>query len=660
MTTLLGWLIALQGPQGWPPDAVAVWSMADGNDAAGKNSALAPEGRVELGIALEGEERAASLRRGGDGRIARFDGGSLAGGAGAEGELDLTGKALTLAARLRSPTGKWDAPLASRHGGHARLAWNLYASPTEIGFELGTDTSPRVYRLTAPLKTIGATEWHDVVVRYRGHVLELFVDGVLMDEEWPSGSLRKTVEPFRIGAESDGDRVKAGFHGLVDHVALWSRALADDEIMALSGGRDGAAARERRYLGEMPPTLQYWTPRGHNATAGDCMPFFHDGTFHLYYLFDRRRHGSKLGRGAHQWAHASTRDLVTWTHHPIALPITDEREASICTGSIIFHDGVYTAYYSTRMIDGEERLAFATSRDSIRFEKAAIDAFPRKWEGYTAKDFRDPEVFRADGLFHMFISTREESSGRGCVGHLTSTDLRAWTAGPPVFVGGRGVPECTNHFTMNGWNYLLSNQFRRSRERVGPWESMTPDTLDSLAVPKTAAWKDGRRIYAGWLSSGGFGGCIVFREIVQHPDGLLGTKFPPEMVPARGEPARPSFDLKVSGEHTAEGLPRNAWFRARVKPSAGTFGVRLGAGRAGELRILPGQRRVEIGARAVAAHVDGLDRSFTIEGVAKDDLLDICIDDRRTLIGRIAADGRWTFFAEGEAAFEGLEVRPLR
>ncbi len=39
--------------------------------------------------------------------------------------------------------------------------------------------------------------------------------------------------------------------------------------------------------------IQNWSPNGLNTGVGDVMPFSHDGTFHLFYLFDRRGHASK-------------------------------------------------------------------------------------------------------------------------------------------------------------------------------------------------------------------------------------------------------------------------------------------------------------------------------------------------------------------------------
>ena len=51
-----------------------------------------------------------------------------------------------------------------------------------------------------------------------------------------------------IGAESIGGRVNAGWSGLmIDHVAIWNRALSDPEIERLSGGSARVAARAAAY-----------------------------------------------------------------------------------------------------------------------------------------------------------------------------------------------------------------------------------------------------------------------------------------------------------------------------------------------------------------------------------------------------------------------------
>ncbi|HIC17739.1 TPA: hypothetical protein EYO77_06470, partial [Candidatus Poribacteria bacterium] len=71
--------------------------------------------------------------------------------------------------------------------------------------------------------------------------------------------------------------------------------------------------------------MQYFKPSD-PFFVGDCMPFFHQGEFRLYYLLDENHHQSLGGLGGHQWAHASSTDLVNWDHHPLAIPITHDWE----------------------------------------------------------------------------------------------------------------------------------------------------------------------------------------------------------------------------------------------------------------------------------------------------------------------------------------------
>src|SRR5262249_19954773 len=205
--------------------AVAVWHMADLKDSAGKDSKLTLSGEVKLGVELAGAEKAASLKRGGDGKVAELQGGWLDAGQGADKELNLTGNAMSLCIRLRDPSGKWNTSLLSKHGGHPRLVYNLFSvdlgSGMDLGFELGTDKG--MFQVSLPTAQFGGLgEWHDIIARYDGKRLELFVDGVLRDWRAASGKLRtNNPEPCLIGAESHDGKPVRPFHGFIDHAALW-------------------------------------------------------------------------------------------------------------------------------------------------------------------------------------------------------------------------------------------------------------------------------------------------------------------------------------------------------------------------------------------------------------------------------------------------------
>lgn len=136
--------------------------------------------------------------------------------------------------------------------------------------------------------------------------------------------------------------------------------------------------------------MQYFKPNGETFFAGDCMPFSHAGAFHLFYLIDENHHAALGGLCGHQWAHASSSDLVHWTHHQLAIAITDEHEGSIYTGSVIFDNGLYYGFYATRMRDRTQHLSLAISRDGVRFQKMAPNPFASPPPGYNAYHYRDP------------------------------------------------------------------------------------------------------------------------------------------------------------------------------------------------------------------------------------------------------------------------------
>jgi sucrose-6-phosphate hydrolase SacC (GH32 family) len=299
-------------------DAIAVWHMADSHDSAGKADRLAVRGDVKLGIQLEGREREESLRRGGDGRVAQFNGGWLDAGQGVDGKLNLAGHAISMALRLRSPSGKWGDPLMAKHGGHDKEVYNIFsgdlgAGPV-FGAELGSDEVAGMHQVRTPIAPLGSTDWHDVVVRWNGKVLQLFIDGALRDEETAVGVLRQgNREPFLIGAESFKGQVKSGFRGLVDHAALWNRALSDAEIARLSGV---AALSDRRppYYAEKHRPQFHFTAQKHWINDPNGL-FYYNGVYHLCF-----QHQPPGRPGAYKdWGHAVSTDLVHWKQLSSAL-----------------------------------------------------------------------------------------------------------------------------------------------------------------------------------------------------------------------------------------------------------------------------------------------------------------------------------------------------
>ena len=200
--------------------------------------------------------------------------------------------------------------------------------------------------------------------------IELWADGRLADEEWPAGSC-------------------------LTRSGVWDARLICSEEMVRARLEKGAQ-KTAEEPGEITD-IRYWAPEPGRHNVGDCMPFSDGDTFHLFYLKDRHQHKAKWGKGAHQFAHISTRDMVHWKQHPVAVEITHQWEGSICTGSVIRAKGKYYAFYAVRMMDGSgARLSWAVSDDCIHFTKS--EQYFTLQPPYETVSARDPEVFAgADG-----------------------------------------------------------------------------------------------------------------------------------------------------------------------------------------------------------------------------------------------------------------------
>ncbi len=449
--------------------------------------------------------------------------------------------------------------------------------------------------------------------------------------------------------------------------------------------------------------MQYFTPEG-SFFVGDCMPFFHKGTFHLFWLLDENHHQSRGGLGCHQWAHSSSTDLINWEHHPLAIGIDKDWEGSICTGSVFYHNGTYYAYYATRMPDRKQHLSLATSTDGVHFTKTQPNPFASPEKGYSPYHYRDPHVFydRQTDLFHAIVTAMLEDYSipdrGGCLAHLISKDLKDWELAEPFLIPGYpgAVPECPDYFHWNGWYYLIfscygSARYRMSRTPLGPWIRPGVDTFDGpmARVMKTAGFKDNRRMGVAFIGTregdkdnGGvqYAGNAVFREIIQYDDGTLGAKFPAEMIPESADvldlpltaltPGVTGFHVKaVEGFEAGmlTGVPTDARITVQVKPEAGSaaFGIRLrGSGNyegGYELRFSPYEQKVELQGQSISC-VEGIDRPFALDVILKDDIIDVCIDDRRCLVNRcpeLRGDRLFFFCQNGEVVFDSMEIRPL-
>ena len=540
-----------------------------------------------------------------------------------------------------------------RLAGKDRRTWleGLTTGPAgaeRIDFQLYTDYRIEPLTVGIPIGMLSTSSPGKILLRYEAFRLDLFYGGVLVDEEWPVGNVGIGQEP------------ELEFSTPIKQVSIWNTALPDEVITSLNGGLKKVVARANTVLGPEPDHIQYSRPRGYNTNAGDAMPFFHDGTFHLFFLLDRRQHHSKWGLGAHQWAHISSTDLVHWTHYPVALAIEHDWEGSICTGSVFFHNGKYFAYYASRMPDRSERLGVAISNDGIHFTKTIPTPFAEPSLPFIHGPNRDPFVFQNAGQFHMLvtaaIATGADGKNEGALEHLVSRDLSNWSVvkEPFLLAGSPAQPECSDLFKLGNWYYLIfslggTTHYRMSKNALGPWITPDTDILDGpeAVVMKASEFKDDRRLLVGFLQHDNqYGGDLVFRELIQDDDGTLGTTIPKEMqLPAKGKMSLTAMSLShedQSGQSIDIG--GNARVVAKIVSKAqSTFNIHIGSVE-GESLVFDSDAGTVTwtdatgkSARARLEHVSNLTGQTSIVLTLYGTVADLSINGHRTLIHRLSS-----------------------
>ena len=467
-------------------------------------------------------------------------------------------------------------------------------------------------RVGVPLGVLEKAEGvHDVTLDFSPVKWAIAVDGRHVDDDfpipacsvvWPEGAQERVLSP----------RVRSAAF--------------------VSPAREGAIP-DRRAPRPVVRPIQYWTPDGHNEWVGDVAPAFLDGKFHVFYLIDRRHHGSGGGTGRHQFAHLASEDLVHWTELPHAVPIREAWQ-TVGTGTPFLKDGALALAFGWHTSRFPETAAgrpvggtYALSADGVHFVNS----------GVMISDAQNPSIYnRPEGGYELVTSYG------GAIGIFRSRDLLKWDlfdARLPF----RG--DCPSLFDWHGRRYLLQGFTHMAYSPDGApgsfvdWTAEPDKLYEGLSVPMVAAWKGDRRIYVGWLNHlFGWGGWLVFREVVACPDGRLGLKWVPEIAPPV-----PPRTYRVA---------RGARFVHRFRP--------LGKGPALVLDVDPATRtasfaddvpNVSFGAPNDAQNVRiggvrGLDADYAVRVVvyydAKSDatLFDAEVAGRRTLICR--REGRFS------------------
>ncbi len=373
---------------------------------------------------------------------------------------------------------------------------------------------------------------HEIVLHFSGVRWTMYVDGELLDNDFPFG--------YPQWAEKNAWKLNPAY---VRRAEIYVPAIKPEKKQAKTPNTS--------------PCVQYWVPPGHNSWVGDVATLFHKGRYHVFYLYDRRHHQSKFACGAHYFEHISTQDFKTWTEHEAATPL-DEQWECIGTGvPFVFSNRLCVSYglHTTRVYP-EEKTTLPAQWDYLKkngrtggFNRDTTPGVPAgstyafsadgvshfKKSGIMFHPCENPSVYTdPSGALRMMANYR--SSG---IWESESVD-GGWHCISPGFPPGG---DCTFFFRWGAFDYIIGGFTSLWSKPASAPNSAYEDVVrkgldfyDGSAVPSISQIASGRFLMAGWIPIRGWGGSLIIRELVQFPDGRIGSKWMEEVTPPTEKP----------------------------------------------------------------------------------------------------------------------------
>ncbi|MBM3889416.1 MAG: hypothetical protein FJ388_09850 [Verrucomicrobia bacterium] len=497
---------------------------------------------------------------------------------------------------------------------------------------------------------------HEVVLNFSGVRWTLYADGELLDNDFPFGYPQwPTRGTWRL-----------------DPVYVKKAALLFPAITPVQ-----KLARTPRVA-----PVQYWTPPGHNAWVGDVATIFHRGRYHVFYLYDRRHHASKFGKGAHYFEHLSTADFKTWTEHEAATPLEEQWEC-IGTGTPFAFDGRLCLAYGlhTGRVYPQEKTTWPAQWDYLKkngrtgkFECARTPGVPAGSTYAVSADgvakfaktqimfhpCQNPSVYTdPNGKLRLLAN-----AGSKGIGESDSPD-GGWRCVSPDFPPGG---DCTFFFRWGRFDYIIGGFKNLWSKPADAPDSAYEDVVrkgldfyDGLNVPAITEISGGRFLMAGWTNIRGWGGHLVIRELLQFPDGRIVSKWMKEIMPKTG--SAKTLAPTITGTTTVPASGTSFMLTFNVQPAEakkGKLGISFlpesGEQAACELQLCLDDQRAQFapanlngfaaslkslregGGPNAIENLIGVDRPFTVRVIVKGDnkiggsLIDAEIAGQRTML----------------------------
>jgi len=250
--------------------------------------------------------------------------------------------------------------------------------------------------------------------------------------------------------------------------------------------------RQRLLADPYRPAYHFCVPEDKGDPADPNGAFYHNGRYHLMYLYERTGAGFS-------WGHVSSKDLLHWRHHNDALVPGNGDEGVFSGGAFIDDDG--SAYLSYWMLWGAKGIGLAKSRDKNFDQWEKIGSNPviksTDWGITETKDksgrnlyygSADPSnIWKKDGKYYMLtgnllVLRKYGSRGKGLPANRDKPEL------PKDSINYQG--DWLDLFVskdLEKWDYM-----HRFYESDRKWTSKTEDNMCPSFLPLPLAPEGGK------------------------------------------------------------------------------------------------------------------------------------------------------------------------
>lgn len=171
---------------------------------------------------------------------------------------------------------------------------------------------------------------------------------------------------------------------------------------------------------------------------------YHQGEYHLF--FQHNPFENKWGHMS--WGHASSKDLINWKHHPVAIP--EQADHAIFSGSTVFDEenNRLVAIYSGHKEGNQSQYLAFSYNDGLSWSENT------KVLDLQMADFRDPKVFKYQDKWIMSVAKSKELK----IAFYESDDLINWNYLSDFHSPQIGdIYECPDLFELDGkWVLFIS------------------------------------------------------------------------------------------------------------------------------------------------------------------------------------------------------------